>query len=103
MAASAIWIMAYNNNTMSNPHVNHSGLPLGRVVMRIVGSRNVGSSPTVGAAFFGDESRVCCGCGAGSPFRPSLFISPCKSDVGRGLIRMVLLLYDIIVFNCHLG
>ena len=26
-----------------------------------------------GSRFFGDESRVCCGCGAGSPSRPSLF------------------------------
>ena len=33
--------------------------------------------------FCGDESRVCCGCGAGSPFRPSLFI-PHKNDAGRG-------------------
>ena len=28
-----------------------------------------------GSRFFGDESRVCCGCGAGSPSRPSLFTS----------------------------
>ena len=28
-----------------------------------------------GSCFFGDESRVCCGCGAGSPSRPSLFPS----------------------------
>ena len=26
-----------------------------------------------GSCFFGDESRVCCGCGAGSSLRPSLF------------------------------
>ena len=36
-----------------------------------------------GSRFFGDESRVCCGCGAGSPFRPSLFNSILIKDAGR--------------------
>ena len=78
-------------SAMKAEYVVGSSPTVGAVFSAMKAEYVVGSSPTVravfsamkaeyvesysGSRFFGDESRVCFGCGSGSPFRPSLFIS----------------------------
>ena len=75
--------------------VNPPGFPLGRVECILSGQQlNVGSNLTVGAVFSGMKTECVCGCRAGSPFRPSLFISLPYILYFMGL-RMLLLLYAL--------
>ena len=44
-----------------------------KYIIQSIGQMTIISALYFGLFFFGDESRVCCGCRAGSPFRLSLF------------------------------